>query len=94
MLENMCTSKWILKRFSCHAGYQEFSRCHTRYESEESIAHRQGSTLARNFILVSKPKQTSPQGYEWPHKIDSCPPFFEEEKAQGWKTKSTITKYF
>ena len=28
------------KSLSCHAGHQEVSRCHTRDESEESIAHR------------------------------------------------------
>ena len=31
-----CGWKWL----SCHAGHQEISRCRTRGESEESIAHR------------------------------------------------------
>ena len=35
------------KQFSCHAGCQEVSRCHTRGESEDSVAHRRRSTQTR-----------------------------------------------
>ena len=41
------------KRLSCHAGYQEVSRCHTRGESEESTVHRWESTQG-GFILAVK----------------------------------------
>ena len=37
------TTTWT-KRLSCHAGYQEVSKCCTRGESEESIECRPGST--------------------------------------------------
>ena len=40
---NVCINvhKYVdLKTFGCHDGHQEVSRCHTRSESEEYIAHK------------------------------------------------------
>ena len=52
-------------------------RCHTRGESEESVACRRGSTQARESTLALKPRADvtgSPkQGHQWPHKKDLCP---------------------
>ena len=56
MLVWMCTSMWINKRrLSCHDGYQEISRCHTKSEKsivlgdfEESIACRQWNMQVRD----------------------------------------------
>ena len=42
----MFTITWR-KQFSCNAGCQEVSRCHTRGESEDSVAHRRRSTQTR-----------------------------------------------
>ena len=57
------------KSLSCHAGHQEVSRCHTRDESEESIACRPGSFESLcNFEtdIIESPKQ----GINGPNKKD------------------------
>ena len=69
-----------MKQLSCHAGYQEVSRCHTRGESEESIVYRQWSMQARESTLTLKPSsdpiRNPNQGCQWPHKKDLCLPIF------------------
>ena len=47
------------KRLGCHVGRPEVSRCHTRDESEESIACQQVSTLALKprAHVAKSPKQ-------------------------------------
>ena len=44
------------KRFDCHAGHQEVSRCRTRGECEEFSAHRQQSMQVRGSTLSLKPR--------------------------------------
>ena len=44
------------KQPSRHAGCQEVSRCHTRGESDESIAHWWQSMRVRGFTLTLKPR--------------------------------------
>ena len=46
------------KKLHYNAGHQEFSRCHTTGESEESITPRQ-STQVRDPLLLWNPRQTS-----------------------------------
>ena len=47
--------KWL----SCHAGHQEYSRCRTRGESEESIAHRRQRVYKPSKRLPELRKVTS-----------------------------------
>ena len=52
------------------------SRCHTRDESEEFIAHNHTSERS---IPALKPRadvtrSSKQRGYEWPHKKDLCLP--------------------
>ena len=47
MLVDMSAGMWIQK-LGCHACHQEVSRCHTRDESEECIAHRWESRQLRD----------------------------------------------
>ena len=47
-------SMWI-KWFGCHAGCQEVSRCHTRGECEESVAHRGQSRADVIFLTLMTP---------------------------------------
>ena len=49
------------KRLSCHTGHQEVSRCHTRGESEESIAHSWWNIQVRDPPWLWNPEQTSPK---------------------------------
>ena len=55
------------KKLYCHAGCQEFGRCHTRGEKEESIVSdkaRKGFTLAWEQVTPEVQKRAC----KWPHK--------------------------
>ena len=52
-------SMWI-KRLGCLAGHQEVSRCRTKGESEESVAHRQQSKQGNPSCPVSETQARSP----------------------------------
>ena len=56
------------KRLPCW--HQEVSRCHTRGESEESIAYRQQSMQARDPPWLWDPLQTSPE-------VQNCNKFYK-----------------
>ena len=51
---------WI-KWPGCHAGHQEFSRCHTRSESEEFIVHSWQSMQVSDPSWLWSPEQRSPE---------------------------------
>ena len=57
----LCASMWK-KWLSCHAGHQEISRCHTRGEFEEFVAHTQRSTQTRESTLALKPRTDVTRG--------------------------------
>ena len=73
---------------NCLAGHQEVSRCCTRGESEESVAHRRGSTQARDPPWLLKPTagitRCLKQAFQWHHKKDLCTPknFKKRKKSQ------------
>ena len=65
------TGVWVLPMLSCNADHKEFSRCHTRGESEESNAHRQwsianqGSPWIWNLpLFLLKPLSNNYGGYK------------------------------
>ena len=62
------------KRLGCHADVYTVNRCCTRGESEDLISEKayKGFTMAlkSRADVTRSPKQ----GYQWPHKKDSCPP--------------------
>ena len=69
--------RWL----NCHAGCLEVSRCHTRGESQEMCNIKRMPPLSSNKAeptLALKPRgdvtRSPKQGYQWPHKKDSCPP--------------------
>ena len=72
----------IWKRWlGCHVGHQEVSRCHTRGESQGTCNITGTPPLSSNKaepILALKPRgnvtRSPKQGYQWPHKKDSCTP--------------------
>ena len=78
-------------RLGSHAGRQEVSRCSTRGESQETCnitrtppprANKAEPTLALKSRgdITRSPKQ----GYQWPHKKDSCPPKnFKKKKKEN-----------
>ena len=80
------TGMW--RRLSCHAGCLEVSRCHIRGESQEMCNIKHTPPLSSNKAeptLALKPRgdvtRSPKQGYQWPHKKDSCPPkFFLKKK--------------
>ena len=51
---------WI-KWPGCHAGHQEFSRCHTRSESKEFIVHSWQSMQVTDPSWLWSPEQRSPE---------------------------------
>ena len=86
--------------FSCHASCQEVSRCHTRGESEESIAHRQWNMQARDSSWPWNPRadvtRCPKQGYEWPHKKDLCPQKLFKKKFDngiGGRCKKSVALF-
>ena len=46
-----------LKKLCCHAAHQEVSRCYTKGESEESIAHRLLGVTKQQKIISNLMKQ-------------------------------------
>ena len=69
--------RWL----SCHAGCQEVIRCCTRGESQGMCNVTHMPPLSSNKAeptLALKPRgdvtRSPKQGYQWPHKKDSCPP--------------------
>ena len=68
-------------RLGSHAGHQEVSRCSTRGESQGTcnVTHTPlPSANKAEPTLALKPRgdvtRSPKQGYQWPHKKDSCPP--------------------
>ena len=66
-------------QLSSHAGCQEVSRCSTRGESQgmcvthaplPSVNEVEPTLALKPWDVTRSPKQ----GYQWPHKKDSCPP--------------------
>ena len=69
--------RWL----GCHAGHQEVGRCHTRGESHRMCNVTCTPPLSLNKAeptLALKPRgdvtRSPKQGYQWPHKKDSCSP--------------------
>ena len=66
-----------MKNYTVYTTISGKGKCHTRGESEESVVRRRGSTQARESTLALKPRddvtRSPKQGYQWPHKKDSCP---------------------
>ena len=60
MLADMSASMWS-KRLSCHADLYIVSRCHTRGESQEFIAHRWQSMQVRDPPWLWNPGETLPE---------------------------------
>ena len=71
------------RRLSCHTGRQEVGRCRTTDESQGTCNVTRMPLLSSNKaepILALKLRgdvtRSPKQGYQWPHKKDSCLPKF------------------
>ena len=80
---HQCLAGMWKRWLSCHAGCQEVCRCHTRGESQGMCNVTRSPLLNSNKAeptLALKPRgdvtRSPKQGYQWPHKKDSCPPKF------------------
>ena len=74
-----------IKRLSWTAGHQEVSRCCTRGEFKESVAHRWGSTQVRDppgFETQGRHHQKSKTGIweDWPKGLMSSKTFIKNHK--------------
>ena len=77
-------------RLGSHAGRQEVSRCSTRGESQGTCNATRTPPPSANKAeptLALKPRgdvtRSPKQGYQWPHKKDSCPPkIFKKKKKK------------
>ena len=92
---HQCLAGMWKRWLSCHAGCQEVGRCRTRGESQGMCNITHMSPLSSNkaeptLALKSRGDVTrSPkQGYQWPHKKDSCTQIFFKKNLQ------TSTKFF
>ena len=81
------------RQLCCHAGCQEVVRCHTRGEYKGTCNVTHMPLLSSNKAeptLALKPRGDvtgSPkQGYQWPHKKDSCPPKIFKKKFSQFNT--------
>ena len=76
-------SPWV-KWLSCHAGYQEVSRCHTKAVSEDSVANRWQSTQGRESTMCLKIRgdvtRSPSSSISGPRKKDSCPKYLKQTK--------------
>ena len=80
---HQCLTGMWKRQLGCHAGPKEVGRCHTRGESQGmcNVAHTPPlSSNKAEPTLALKPRgdvtRSLKQGYQWPHKKDSCPPKF------------------
>ena len=80
---HQCLTGMWKRWLGCHAG-----RCHTRGESQETCNVTCMPPLSLNKAeptLALKPRgdvtRSPKQGYQWPHKKDSCPPNFKKKKS-------------
>ena len=78
---HQCLTGMWKRWLSCYAGRQEVSRCCTRGESQGMCNVTHMPLLSSNKAeptLALKPRgditRSPKQGYQWPHKKDSCPP--------------------
>ena len=78
---HQCLAGMWKRQLSCHVGCQEVSRCCTRGESQGTCTITHMPPLSLNKAeptLALKPRgevtRSPKQGYQWPHKKDSCPP--------------------
>ena len=87
---NACSQVHGREWLSCHAGYQEVSRCLTRDESQEMCNTYTSAKWVwiRLPTLALKPRvdiaRSPKHGYQWPHKKDLCP---QKIKKQINKTR-------
>ena len=92
---HQCLAGMWKRQLSCHASHQEVSRCHTRGESQGTCNITCTPPLSLNKAeptLALKPRgdvtRSPKQGYQWPHRKDSCPPKNLKKKKKkyliGW----------
>ena len=95
---HQCLAGMWKRWLSCHAGHQEVDRCCTRGESQGMCNVTRTPPLSSNKAeptLALKPGgdviTSLKQGYQWPHKKDSCPPKFKKKNNKKLKA-NTIFK--
>ena len=94
---HQCLAGMWKRWLSCHAGRQEVGRCHTRGESQGTCNITCTPPLSLNKAeptLALKPRgditRSPKQGYQWPHKKDSCPPKISKKKEP---IRSVVTAF-
>ena len=102
---HQCLAGMWKRWLSCHAGHQEFGRCHTRGKSQGTCNLTCMPPLSSNKAvptLALKPRgditRSPKQGYQWPHKKDSCPAKIKKKtlsaplKLHSFLSKKTICR--
>ena len=93
---HQCLAGMWKRWLSCHAGHQEVGKCCTRGESQGMCNVTHMPLLSSNKAeptLALKPRgditRSRKQGYQWPHKKDSCPPkIFLKKSIDGTQIPS------
>ena len=98
---NQCLAGMWKRWLGCHAGRQEVGRCHTRGESQGmcNVTHMPLLSLNKaEPTLALKPRgdvtRSPKQGYQWPHKKDSCPPKIKNKQLENACRQIANSGYF